>query len=99
MRFSRFLVAGLVVATFTLAAQEPAVENAAPTADKKVHIADENRLPSGEEIRCEYQRPTGSKMVTKVCRSENEWQQIKQAAQEGMRDMNAQPIGLDESGP
>tara|TARA_R110002073_G_scaffold101234_5_gene230155 strand:+ start:3782 stop:4096 length:315 start_codon:yes stop_codon:yes gene_type:complete len=40
----------------------------------------------GERVRCEYERETGSRMTTRVCRTESEWARIAENAQQVARD-------------
>ena len=80
MKYSIFICALLVGACATPG--ETTGMRAAALDQQAVAGVNEN----GERVRCEYERETGSRMTTRVCRTEAEWARIEENAQQVARD-------------
>jgi hypothetical protein len=47
----------------------------------------------GSEIRCMYRKGTGSRLAERDCRTEAEWERVRQAAEQRLRDGDSQQSG------
>lgn len=80
----------------TAAAQDSshtAGQEAEPQAEvstKAVNTADK-----GKKI-CKYEQRTGSRFQKRLCRTEEEWEAIAEAAKSGLDEMRRQPQGMPD---